>query len=94
MYQQILKIGEGQVPAVIEYTVEDGYYIVQRVSVRKRGDAIGQFDQDITGVFDDDAICGFGERLDIGHEAVIRELDSLYQEDRAADRAAFKEAYA
>lgn len=94
MYQQVLKLGEGQVPAVIEYMVEDGYCIVQRVSVRKAGEDKGPFDQDVTGLFDEDAICGIGERLDIGHDSVIRELDSLYQEDRAADRAAFKEAYA
>lgn len=94
MYQQILEIGEGRVPAVIEYTVENGYCIVKRVSVRKHGDAIGQFDQDVTGLFDEDAICGFGERLDIGHDAVIRELDWLHGESVAADRAAFQEAYA
>lgn len=94
MYQQILEIGEGRVPAVIEYTVEDGYCIVMRVSVRKTGDDKGPFDQDVTALFDGNALDGMGERLDLGHDAVIRELDWLHGESVAAERAAFKETYA
>ena len=94
MYQQILEIGEGQVPAVIEYTVEDGYCIVARVSVRKTGDNKGPFDQDVTAMFEQDAIDSMGERLDLGHDAVIRELDWLHGESVAAERAEFREAWA
>ena len=92
MYQQAINIGEGQVPVVIDYTVEDGYCIVQRVSARKTGDDKGPFDQDVTAMFSEDAICGFGERLDIGHDAVIRELDWLHGESVAAERAEFRES--
>ena len=94
MYQQILKIGEGKVRVVIDYTVEDGYCIVQRVWARKHGDTAGPFDQDVTGLFDEDAICGFGERLDIGHDSVLRELDGEARIDAYEERMAFSEAYA
>lgn len=94
MYQQILEIGEGRVPAVIEYTVEDGYCIAQRVWARKHGDESGPFDQNVTGQHDQDVIDGFGERLDLGHDAAIRQMDWLHGESVAAERAAFREAYA
>lgn len=94
LYQQIITIGEGGVPAVIDYTVEDSYCIVQRVSVRKTGDDKGPFDQDVTAMFDGNALDSMGERLDRNYYDVIRELDFLHGESVAADRAAFQEAYA
>lgn len=92
MYQQLIRIGEGSVPAVIEYTVEDGYCIVMRVSVRKTGDDKGPFDQDVTALFDGNALDSMGERLDLFHDDVIRELDWLHGESVARELAEFRES--
>ena len=86
MYQQKLKIGEGQVACVIEYTVDDTYCVVERIWSPKG--------EDVTGLFAQEQIEDIGERLDIGHDDVLRELAAEYRADAYADRIAFQEAYA
>lgn len=86
MYQQKLKIGEGQVACVIEYTVDDTYCVVERIWSPKG--------EDVTGMYDQDWLDSIGERLDIGHEGVLRELCDEARIDAYEDRMAFEEAYA
>ena len=86
MYQQVLKIGEGQVACVIEYTVDDTYCVVERIWSPKG--------EDVTGLFDLTQIEDIGERLDVGHDSVLRELDGEARIDAYEDRMAFREAYA
>ena len=86
MYQQLLKIGEGRVPCVIEYTLDDIYCVVERIWSPKR--------EDVTGMFDRPRIEAIGTQLEAGHDSVIREMDWLHGESVAAERAAFRECYA
>jgi hypothetical protein len=86
MYQQLLKIGEGQVPCVIEYTLDDIYCVVERIWSPKR--------EDVTGMFDPPQIEAIGTQLEAGHDSVIREMNLQARADRAADNAAFREVYA
>lgn len=86
MYQQKLKIGEGQVACVIEYTVDESYCIVERIWSPKG--------EDVTGLLEQTQIEDIGERLDIGHEQVLRELRDEARIDAYEDRMAFREAYA
>lgn len=86
MFQQKLKIGEGQVACVIEYTVDDTYCVVERIWSPKG--------EDVTGLFAQEQIEDIGERLDIGHDKVLRELADDARIDAYEDRIAFQEAYA
>ena len=82
MYQQLLKIGEGQVPCVIEYTTDETYCVVERIWSPKR--------ENVTGMFDQPQIESIGTQLENHHDSVMREMSMQAR----ADNAALREYYA
>ena len=88
MYHQILHIGEECIPAVIEYSEDEtGPIVIDKITVID-GPIIP------TGAYPADYLEELADQLARRHDGVISDLNAMYRADRAADRAAFKEAYA
>lgn len=87
MYHQKIEIGDGAVPAAIDYDIDEDCGVLWIDSIKVGG-------VEIVGAFTESQLKPIEWQLWSGHDRVEAELDSLYREDRAADRAAFKEAYA
>lgn len=87
MYHQVLNIGEGDMPVAVEYGIDDDCGVLWIESI-KAGDT------ELIGYFLGSQLKPIKHQLWKRHDSVIREMDWLHGESVAADRAAFKEAYA
>lgn len=87
MYHQVLNIGEGDMPVAVEYGIDDDCGVLWIESI-KAGDT------ELIGDFLGSQLKPIEHQLWKRHDSVIREMDWLHGESVAADRAAFKEAYA
>ena len=87
MYHQVLNIGEDAIQVTVEYSMDDDTYAVVDKIIMQGGKEVP------VGMFDLRQIESIASTLEAGHETVLRELDWLHAEDKAADKAAFNIAY-
>lgn len=85
MYHQVLNIGEDRFQVTVEYDMDDQYAVVDKIIYEGREIPVGLFDLP--------QIESIASTLEAGHHEVLRELDWLHAEDKAADRDAFNAAY-
>lgn len=86
MYHQVLNIGDGDLPVTISYGIDDDCGVLFIESIKA-----GDFE--LLGYFEPEHLKGIEHRLWKRHDALIREMDWLHAEDKAADRDAFNAAY-
>lgn len=84
-YHQVLNIGEDAIQVTVEYSIDEQYAVVDKIIYEGREIPVGMFDLP--------QIESIASTLEAGHHEVIRELDWLHAEDKAADRDAFNAAY-
>ena len=87
MFHQVIKIGEGEMPVTIEYGIDDDCGILYVESIKD-----GEFE--LIKHLEPSQIKNIERQLWKDHAVVVREMDWLHGESVAAERAAFKEAYA
>ena len=85
-YHQVLNIGEDAIQVTVEYSMDEGMYVVIEKLIHD-GKEIP------FGIFHLPQQESILDTIEADHEAVLKELDWLHGEDVAADRAAFREAY-
>ena len=84
-YHQVINIGEDAIQVTVEYSMDEQYAVVDKIIYDGREIPVGLFDLP--------QIESIALTLEAGHAAVLRELDWLHAEDKAADRDAFDAAY-
>ena len=84
-YHQVLNIGEDAIQVTVEYSIDEQYAVVDKIIYEGREIPVGLFDLP--------QIESIASTLEAGHHEVLRELDWLHAEDKAADRDAFNAAY-
>ena len=87
MFHQVLNIGEGDMPVAIEYGIDDDFGVLYVKSIKD-----GEFE--LIKHLEPSQIKNIERQLWKRHDSVVREMDWLHGESVAAERAAFKEAYA
>lgn len=87
MYHQVIKIGEGHMPVAVEYGIDDDCGVLWIKSIKAEG-------IDLTGYFLESQLSPMELQLWKRHDSVVAELDSMFREDRAAERAEFRDVYA
>ena len=87
MFHQVLNIGEGDMPVVIEYGIDEDCGVLYVESIKA-----GDFE--LISYFSESQLKPIEHQLWKRHDSVVREMDWLHGESVAAERAAFKEAYA
>jgi len=87
MYHQVLNIGEDAIQVTVEYSMDDDTYAVVDKIILQGGQEVP------VGLFDLRQIESIASTLEAGHHEVLRELDWIHAEDKAADRDAFNAAY-
>ena len=87
MFHQVLHIGEGDMPVAIEYGIDEDCGVLYVESIKD-----GDFE--LISYFLESQLKPIEQQLWKRHDSVVREMDWLHGESVAAERAAFKEAYA
>ena len=87
MFHQVLHVGEGRMPVSIEYGIDDDCGVLYVKSIKD-----GEFE--LIKHLEPSQIKNIERQLWKRHDSVVREMDWLHGESVAAERAAFKEAYA
>ena len=87
MFHQVINIGEGDMPVAIEYGIDDDCGVLYVESIKA-----GDFE--LIKHLEPSQIKNIERQLWKRHDSVVREMDWLHGESVAAERAAFKEAYA
>jgi hypothetical protein len=87
MYHQIIPIGEGSMPAVIEYHEDEcGPLVIDKITLAD-GVCIP------VDAFDWQQVENITSRLEMGHDAAVSGLNAMFRADQAQDRDAFRAAY-
>ena len=84
MFHQVLLIGEGDMPVVIEYGIDDDCGVLWIESIKAEG-------IELVGYFLESQLKPIEHRLWKRHDSVVREMDRLHGESVAAERDVFKE---
>lgn len=85
-YHQVLNIGDGDLPVTIDYSIDEDCNVLFVESIKA-----GSFE--LLGYLASAQIESIEQRLAMIHDSVVREMDWLHAEDKAADRDAFNAAY-
>ena len=88
MYHQVLGIGESDENVVIEYGIDEDCGVLWIESMKSTDG------KELLGYFLEYQLKPIEQQLWKRHDSVVREMDWLHGESVAAERAAFKEAYA
>lgn len=87
MYHQIIPIGEGSMPAVIEYHEDEcGPLVIDSITLAG-GQSIPVEAFDIRQIED------IADQLAKSHDRAVSELNAMFRADQAQDRDAFRAAY-
>ena len=89
---QLIRIGDGNVPVWATYHEDEcGPFVITELQLVGTP---GKPGKSIFDCFKDEQLAEMAEKLCAGHDRAVHDLLMQDQEDMAADRAAFKEAYA
>jgi hypothetical protein len=89
---QLIRIGDGNVPVWATYHEDEcGPFVITELQLVGTP---GKPGASIFDCFTGDELVAMAEKLYAGHDRAVSQLNSMFRADRAADRAAFEEAYA